>query len=356
MKTYIVAIFVCFGVCLLKYDTAAQTVNAGSSCSAAAPVCFSTSYSYPATVSGAVAETGPNYGCISNLTNPAWFYIQIQDSGTITFDINISPSAIRHVLWGPFSTPQNCGTNLSSGKIISCANNAGSARTATIPNAKTGQYYVFVIFNPNGNVANLTFNQTSTTGSTNCDILCNMTSITATAGVCGDAGNTGSYTVSGTVTTSLPPGGGTLTVSSSCGTSVVYNYPFSTSISYSLPYIGGKGDTCTITAVYSNNIYCSKSTSIVAPICCTVNAPASTSVCAGQPLSLSATGTSGGSYIWSGPNGFSSNQQNPVLNGTSAANGGSYSVYLTYGGCTTNPKSFNVTIKPKPASKNISHQ
>lgn len=351
MKKLITLICICLSIGLLPINVEAQVVNAGSSCSSAAPVCFTTSYSYPAAVTG-TAEAGPNYGCITNTANPAWFYIQIQDSGNITFDINISPSAIRHVIWGPFSTPQNCGTSLSAAKIISCANNAGSAKNATITNAKTGEYYVFVIFNPNGNVANLTFTQSSLTGSTNCDILCSISGITATAGSCSG----GNFTVTGTVTTSLPPGGGTLTVSSSCGSSVVYSSPFSASKSYTLPAAGGKGDTCTITAVYSNNIYCTKSTTVVAPACCSISAPSTTTVCAGQNLSLTATGTSGAVYHWSGPSSFSSTQQNPTVSGTTAANAGTYSVYLTLGGCTTPSKSVNVTINPKPAVKSISHR
>lgn len=351
MKKLITLLCIYLSICVLKNEGKAQVVNAGVSCNSAAPVCFSTSYSYPAAVSG-TGETGPDYGCITNRTNPAWFYIQIQDSGNITFDINISPSAIRHVLWGPFSTPQNCGTSLSAAKIISCANNAASAKTATIPNAKTGEYYVFVIFNPNGNVANLTFNQTSATGSTNCDILCSMTAITANVGSCSG----GNYGISGTITTSLPPVGGILTVSSSCGSSVVYSAPFTTSKSYTLPAIGGMGDTCTITAVYSNNIYCTKSTIVVAPVCCSVTAPATATVCVGQTLSLTASGTSGGDYLWTGPGSFSSSLQNPSLLNISASNAGTYSVYLTLGGCISSSKSVTVTVTPKPAPKNISHR
>ncbi len=350
MKKYTTLLCICLSICLLKNEVKAQVVNAGNSCSSAAPVCFATSYSYPAAVTG-TAETGPDYGCITNTANPAWFYVQIQDSGNVVFDINISPSAIRHVLWGPFSTPQNCGTSLSAAKIISCANNPGSAKTATIPNAKTGEYYVFVILNPNGNVANLTFAQTSPTGSTNCDILCDMSTITAATGSCAS----GNYIVTGTVTTSLPPGGGTLTVSSSCGGSVIYNAPFTTSTSYTLPAIGGMSDTCTITAVYSNNIYCTKSTTVVAPQCCSISAPSTASVCAGQNLSLSATGSSGGIYAWSGPGSFSSSLQNPTVYNTTAAHAGTYNVSLTLGGCTIGSQ-VNVTVKPKPASKNIVHE
>ncbi|MES2779740.1 MAG: immunoglobulin domain-containing protein, partial [Bacteroidota bacterium] len=327
-------------------------VSVGGTCSQASPVCFATGYTYPVATSGS-AETGPDYGCVNSSNNPAWFYIQIQDSGTITYTISTSPSkSIRFVLWGPFTTPSNCGASLSAAKIIDCANNPGSGKSVTINNAKTGEYYVFVILNPSGNSSDLSFTQNSPSGSTNCDILCSMTGITATAGSCSG----GDYIVTGTLTTFLPPGGGTLTVSSSCGNSVVYTAPFSTSKSYALPAIGGMGDTCTITAVYSNNVYCNKSTTVIAPSCCSISTPSTATVCAGQTLSLTATGTSAASYQWSGPNSFTSTQQNPTLSETTNANAGIYNVYLTLDGCTTPSKSVTVTVKAKPIAKSISHR
>lgn len=52
--------------------------------------------------------------------------------------------------------------------------------------------------------------------------------------------------------------------------------------------------------------------------------------CTDGTIELSATG--GGSYQWSGPNGFFSSQQNPVLPAT--GNGGVYTVTVTSGDCT----------------------
>jgi hypothetical protein len=50
----------------------------------------------------------------------------------------------------------------------------------------------------------------------------------------------------------------------------------------------------------------------------------STPICAGTPLSLFTNSVTGASYQWSGPNGFSSTQQNPVLTNVTTASAGIY--------------------------------
>jgi gliding motility-associated-like protein len=68
-------------------------------------------------------------------------------------------------------------------------------------------------------------------------------------------------------------------------------------------------------------------------------------VCSGSTINLSSSG--GGTYSWSGPNGFSSTLQNPTIPGATAANAGTYSVIVTAAGC-TNSASTNVTVNPTP--------
>jgi gliding motility-associated-like protein len=57
-------------------------------------------------------------------------------------------------------------------------------------------------------------------------------------------------------------------------------------------------------------------------------------VCSGAPIQLSANATAA-TYAWTGPNGFTSNQQNPVIPSASAANDGFYFLTLTQNGCTS---------------------
>jgi hypothetical protein len=55
-------------------------------------------------------------------------------------------------------------------------------------------------------------------------------------------------------------------------------------------------------------------------------------LCAGQNLQLTATFVPGATYLWSGPSGFMSTQQNPVISSASTQNAGSYSVAIIVNG------------------------
>ena len=56
-------------------------------------------------------------------------------------------------------------------------------------------------------------------------------------------------------------------------------------------------------------------------------------VCVNTPLNLAATG--GGTYSWSGPGGFTSTSQNPVISSYQITNAGTYTVTVTKNGCTS---------------------
>jgi len=63
----------------------------------------------------------------------------------------------------------------------------------------------------------------------------------------------------------------------------------------------------------------------------TVTASSNTPVCTGNTLSLSSS--SGTSYSWTGPNGFTSTIQNPSLSNITTAAAGDYTVTVTTGNC-----------------------
>lgn len=72
-------------------------------------------------------------------------------------------------------------------------------------------------------------------------------------------------------------------------------------------------------------------------------------LCAGSSLSLSSSSTTNGvSYNWTGPNSFTSAQQNPVITSISTAAGGTYTVTAKYNGCKATATT-SVTVKPLPA-------
>ena len=76
------------------------------------------------------------------------------------------------------------------------------------------------------------------------------------------------------------------------------------------------------------------------------NAP----ICQGQSLQLNSTSVAGASYSWSGPNGFTSNLQNPVINSVTIAANGTYNVAATLNNCQSLPASINVLIYARPAA------
>lgn len=71
--------------------------------------------------------------------------------------------------------------------------------------------------------------------------------------------------------------------------------------------------------------------------------------CAGTSITLSATGPAGATYAWTGPNGFTSTQQNPILANVTSAMAGEYivQVSVTTGAC-SNFASTTVTVNPAP--------
>jgi len=69
-------------------------------------------------------------------------------------------------------------------------------------------------------------------------------------------------------------------------------------------------------------------------------------ICVGQTLSLSASG--GAAYTWSGPNSFSSNQQNPIITDIQLTQAGVYTVTVTSTEGCTSTASVNVVVNPLP--------
>lgn len=73
-------------------------------------------------------------------------------------------------------------------------------------------------------------------------------------------------------------------------------------------------------------------------------------VCAGSPLNLTASAVTGGTYSWTGPNGFTSALQNPTIASPTTAASGNYLVTVTVNNCTSNTSiPLNVLVNITPA-------
>lgn len=82
------------------------------------------------------------------------------------------------------------------------------------------------------------------------------------------------------------------------------------------------------------------------------NPQSNSPICAGQNLNLQASPTNGATYLWSGPNGFSSTLQNPTIGGATAAYSGAYVVAVTIPQCNPVTAALNVVINDPPNPPN----
>lgn len=71
-------------------------------------------------------------------------------------------------------------------------------------------------------------------------------------------------------------------------------------------------------------------------------------ICAGETLNLSAGAIAGATYTWNGPNGFTSNLQNPSISNTTIAASGTYQVTARVGNCTSEASILTVVVNPIP--------
>jgi gliding motility-associated-like protein len=71
-------------------------------------------------------------------------------------------------------------------------------------------------------------------------------------------------------------------------------------------------------------------------------------VCGSQPLNLMANTIANVTYSWTGPNGFTSSEQNPVINNPTVANNGTYTVKVSANGCDSETSSVEVNVLPTP--------
>src|SRR5439155_12647530 len=83
---------------------------------------------------------------------------------------------------------------------------------------------------------------------------------------------------------------------------------------------------------------------VVNPIPAPPNVGSNSPLCEGSAISLTSSSIPGASYAWSGPNGFSSTLQNPLIANSSSAQSGIYSVRATVNGCISQAASQNVLV------------
>ena len=170
-----------YGKWLTDYAHTGVRENANDSCHLSMPFCTGTIYTFPAGVgpgAGTPAQKGPYYKCLSTQPNPAWYYLKIDEPGSIGIYMSTSPlKDIDFCLWGPFTDPvEPCPMNFGQGgltpsKVVDCSYSSAQTETANITSGEQGQYYILVITNYSNDECQITFQQTSGDGTTDCTIL-----------------------------------------------------------------------------------------------------------------------------------------------------------------------------------------
>lgn len=252
-------------VCFLQ-----QTSTAQSDCVGSAPFCTSTGVTFPAETLNGDAPFGPNYDCLFTTPNPAWYYLNISQSGDINITLtNTNLVDVDFILWGPFASQASMCTSIFNGTagIEDCSYAIDPTEYVDITGAIAGQWYMFLITNFSDVPTEIIATQTGGTGATNCAILCTFNGITANPTACNQA--TQQYSVSGNISVTDPPSTGTLTISNSCGGApIVLNPPFASNIPYSFSNLSANGSLCTVSAVFSADQTCTGAANYNAPAPC----------------------------------------------------------------------------------------
>ncbi|WP_051935834.1 T9SS type B sorting domain-containing protein [Salegentibacter sp. Hel_I_6] len=174
----------------LLYGSMQVVFAQGSSCESLDPFCagneelvFPNSNANNSSVVN--GEPGPDYGCLLSQPYPAWFYLQVEESGNLNFNIsqfqNEDGSGAQYdvdfIVWGPFERTDDYCSNesLSTSNIIDCSYDPDAVEQMSIPNAESGQVYVVLITNYDELPGFISLRQTNAdqanSGSTDCGIL-----------------------------------------------------------------------------------------------------------------------------------------------------------------------------------------
>ncbi|MCE3295337.1 MAG: domain containing protein [Crocinitomicaceae bacterium] len=111
-------------------------------------------------------------------------------------------------------------------------------------------------------------------------------------------------------------------------------YPTNGSYTITLTATNGCGSDVATTGLTVNNVPPALNPITVSPLC------------AGYDAEFFSDTVVGATYNWSGPNGFSSNQQNPVIPNASAADEGTYTVFASFGSCSGVTQSVDLVVLP----------
>ncbi len=283
-------------------------------------------YTYtPGTCQGGIFGQAPPGGvgapnCDVRIDNNSWIKFTASNT-SVTLTVNISNCWVGNYPSGGIQMQIFSGTNCCSFTPVSDFKEGSSQLTITANNLTIGQDYYLMIDGFAGDICDYTIQATGgvqfTDISATSTSICIGQSVTLTA-------------PSGASSYLWSPGGQT--------TQSIVVTPATT-----MTYI------CEVTGVCGNKQTLQK-TIVVNPLP-TISVSNNSPICQGSTLNLTASG--GSTYSWSGPNGFTSTQQNPSIPNASTTNGGTYTVTVTTAAGCTGTSTTNVTVNPAPSTPTV---
>jgi len=284
--------------------------------------------------------TGPN-GFTSNLQNPNIANAQVVNGGVYTVSLTTAfgcvASNTTNVIVNPLPIvlPANTGP-YCVGNTISLSVGAAASYTWTGPNAFNSN-----LQNPtvaNAQVFHGGVYTVSLTTAFGC-VASNTTNVVVNPLPVVLPANTGPYCV-----------GTTINLSVGAAASYTWTGPSAFNSNLQNPSIANaqlvNGGTYSVSVTSALGCVNTGTTSVIVNPLPTATMTSNSPVCSGNPINLTVNATT--SYTWTGPNGFTSNLQNPTIASAVIANGGNYSLTVTNAfGCTTTSV-INVVVNPTP--------
>jgi gliding motility-associated-like protein len=305
-----------FGLCIFDpvVPSCLNNTPAGDYCSTAIPMCnlngycgnTSGTYGYTVSPTDNTDENGSPLGAIfcGSIENNSWLSF-VADATTATLNVFVSNCGLDYGIQVEIYSTMDCYNYTS---VSNCFNPGTMVNgTITANNLVIGQTYYIMVDGQAGDICDYVVSAAS--GVFTIDAGPDVTICPGSSTqLNGSGGNTYSWAPAGSL--SNP------NIANPVATP-------STTTTYTLTVTGGSAQ-CTGTDVVT--------VTVAAP---TSTAGSNSPICSGQTLNLTSTPAGGNSYSWTGPNGFSSNVQNPTIPNATPADSGTYIVTVTTGGCTS---------------------
>ncbi|MFN8358081.1 MAG: SdrD B-like domain-containing protein [Spirosomataceae bacterium] len=302
--------------------------------------CVGSSITLSASGGTSYTWSGPN-NFSATIANPTISPLALASAGSYSVTVkgsnNCTATATASLSVNPSPSLQASGSIVCEGQTLNLSSSGGTSYTWTGPNSYNSNSQNPAL--PNATTAMSGTYTVTAANSANCTI-----SVTTTASVNPKPVITANSSGPACV-------GGSVTLSASGGTSYTWTGPNSYSASGANPAITSlttaNQGIYTVIGINGFNCTASATTSIVVNTKPTVVATASSPICEGSSINLSASG--GSSYSWSGPNFYSSTQQNPVLSPATTTMTGTYSVTASAASSCSASATVSVTVNTKPS-------